>query len=306
MRRICRVISHVGVFEGSFPKILKDAPDFTRSHLVVLRDCIPDLKHLIRYASDTVPVVGKISGLADQGTADLAQASGTLREIRKSTEHAVNEIFGVLDKVDPLLARAARAEGGDEETRKILMEARGQLTLILNALQFQDITSQQIESANALLANMGNGLVTLAEGMGERVEGLPAIEVRKGTFDPNASFDRGRAQVDQEGIDGLLEGTAAEVILARVPDGNDAEKGGSAPRAASPAAPPAGGSGPGNGRPSGGSAGTGPASVNQDDIDAILGGSPPAGQVAAKGQASGQGGEANVVDQDDIDALLKG
>jgi hypothetical protein len=238
---------------------------------VILRECLPDVKSLIRYAADTIPAVGHMMGLADRGTADLVKASTTLREVRASTERAVNEIFGIMDLVDPLLAKAARAEGSDDETRKALADARGQLTLILNALQFQDITSQQIEATNALLADLGRGLAVLMEGMGEKLEGGTQIEVRHGTFDPNASFDRNRADEDQASIDSLLDAG-----MAPSPDPGT--------KAAKPPAPPAGG----NGSPR--------ASATQDDIDALVG---EASESVSKGTSP------EAVSQDDIDALLK-
>lgn len=210
MQKIRKVVYHVGAFDQSFPRILKGTPEYTRSHLVLLRDCLPDLKHLLRYTANTVPAVAQMMGLVDRGTADLVRASAALSEVRKSTEGAVNEIFEVLDRVHPLLEKAVSAEGSDVETRQTLTEARAQLTLILNALQFQDITAQQIEATNAILADLGKGLATLIAVFEEKVEDLPQIEVLEGTFDPNASFDRDRANVDQADIDRLVEGHPTE------------------------------------------------------------------------------------------------
>ena len=209
MKRIRGVAYHVGVFEQSFPKVLKGARAFTRSHLVVLRDCLPDLKRLLRYVADTVPSLVQVVGLADRGTTDLVKASATLQEVRRSTEQAVSEIFGVLDRVDPLLAQASEAEGNSCETQQALTDARDELSLILNALQFQDITSQQIEATKSMLAGLQGGLVSLVTGLGEDAEDVETIEVQRGTFDPNASFDRERADVHQDDIDKIVAGNGA-------------------------------------------------------------------------------------------------
>lgn len=206
MRNIRKVVHHMSVFEGSFPKILTGTREYTRSHLVVVKDSLPDLKRLVRYAMETVPAVARMVGVVGKGASDLTQVTSTLREVRRSTEAAVNEILEVLDRVDPLLEEAAKAEGANGKSRELLEEARGELTLILNSLQFQDITAQRIEGTNALLASLGEGLVTLVEGLGEQMDESMQIEVAEGTFDPNATFDRKRAGVVQEDIDQLLEG----------------------------------------------------------------------------------------------------
>ena len=110
MSRIRKVIHHIGTFEQSFPKVIKGTQQYTRSHLIVLRDCLPDLKKLIRYAADSVPAAFRASGTANQGLSGLTQASEMLGEIRRSTENAVNEIFDVMDRVDPLLEKISEAE----------------------------------------------------------------------------------------------------------------------------------------------------------------------------------------------------
>jgi chemotaxis regulatin CheY-phosphate phosphatase CheZ len=223
MRRIRRTIYHLGVFDGSLSRMREAAPEHIRAYLIVLQDCLPDLKHLLRYAADTVPVIGRMMGLVDRGTSDLARASQILREVKRSTQQAVEEILMVLDRVNPLLDRVSKAEGKGSKTQQMLSEARGQLVLILNALQFQDITAQQIEATNAVLADLGKGLGALMEGLGEKPDGLPTIEVMEGTFDPYASFDRDRAGVDQEAIDRLLESnrqTAAAMPESRTMPGN--------------------------------------------------------------------------------------
>jgi chemotaxis regulatin CheY-phosphate phosphatase CheZ len=206
MRQIRRVIYHIGVFDGSLPRLHAEAPELTRAYLTVLQDCLPDLKHLVRYAADTVPVVSRMMGLADRGTTDLARASEMLRDVKRSTQSAVEEILAVLDRINPLLDRASRTERADEGSQQMIDEARGQLLLILNALQFQDITAQQIEATNALLADLGRGLGSLMEGLGARTDGIPHIDVAEGTFDRNASFDRDRAGASQQAIDQLLAG----------------------------------------------------------------------------------------------------
>ena len=117
MQRIRRVIYHVGVFDGALPRMREEAPELTGAYLRVLQDSLPDLKHLVRYAADTVPVVGRMMGLVDRGRTDLAQASEMLRDVKRSTQAAVEEILAVLDRVYPLLDRFEASVGVDERVR---------------------------------------------------------------------------------------------------------------------------------------------------------------------------------------------
>ena len=203
LKRIRSVIYHVGTFEGSYPRVLKNAPVYTRSHLIVFYEILPDLIRLLEFSSETIPVISKILGLATEGKSDLEKASEYLRTINQSSETAVTEIFASLDQVGASLQKAQKAESADEEQKETLKQANMQLMGIMNALQFQDITSQKIEATTALLANLGDGLVELIKELGVKVENH-TITVRQGTYDPNAAFDRESAGEKQGEIDDLV------------------------------------------------------------------------------------------------------
>jgi len=55
-----------------------------------------------------------------------------------------------------------------------------ELTTVMSALQFQDITSQQIEATHAVLADLGGGLSSLVGQLGIEVEEA-GIVVKEGT-----------------------------------------------------------------------------------------------------------------------------
>ena len=50
------------------------------------------------------------------------------------------------------------AEGKGEDVEVVIDDVSMELTTVMSALQFQDIPSQQIEGARAVLAELGNGL----------------------------------------------------------------------------------------------------------------------------------------------------
>jgi len=64
------------------------------------------------------------------------------------------------------LQKAREAEGKGEDVEAVLDDMSMELTTVMSALQFQDIPSQQIEGAHALLAELGNGLGQLVGYLG--------------------------------------------------------------------------------------------------------------------------------------------
>lgn len=151
----------------------------------------------------SVPGVTSLIETAKQGVAHLTHISGLLAEHRGTTEAAVNEIFAVVGRVEALLEQVAQAPEMSEESRTTLGEAQEVFSLIYSALQFQDIASQQGEAINALMAGLGKVLVSLAGNASE--VGLPQIEVREGTFDGQATFDRAKSRQSQQEVDELFE-----------------------------------------------------------------------------------------------------
>ena len=64
------------------------------------------------------------------------------------------------------MQKAREAEGKGENVEAVLDDVSVELTTVMSALQFQDIPSQQIEGALALLAELGNGLGQLVGYLG--------------------------------------------------------------------------------------------------------------------------------------------
>lgn len=200
-QKIRTLMCHVGALQGSYPKVLK-TPDLARAHLVLLREVMPYLVHILKFAAEMVPLSNKVLGMASKGSSHLGHVSKNLRNINNTAEMAVTEILSALDEVEDKLEGIREVAG--EEATEAIDEASMQLTAVMSALQFQDITAQQIEATNALLATLGDGLQALVGNLGVDLEG-PDIEVREGTYDVEASYDRDRAEAKQREIDEILE-----------------------------------------------------------------------------------------------------
>ena len=64
------------------------------------------------------------------------------------------------------MQKARDAAGKGEDVEALLDDVSMELTAVMSTLQFQDITSQQIEVAHAVLAALGNGLGKLVGYLG--------------------------------------------------------------------------------------------------------------------------------------------
>ena len=322
IEKLQNVVNHVGIFESSYPKILKNAPIYSRSHLIVFYEVLPQLKHLMKFASSAIPLIIKIMGIATEGKSDLSKASEHLHNINESSESAVTEIFAALDQVGNSLRTAQQAKNTDDDFKTTLNEANNQLMAIMNALQFQDITSQKIEATNALLAHLGDGLVDLVSDLGLQSEGH-GIRVREGSFDETAAFDRTVADSKQEEIDGLLNAELSDIDLKSTPEKTSSdsesteqplsgENGGANPLTnVPPSLPPT--------TKNGQSHNTNvqeEEAVSADDIDDLIGATIQENQVEEKAVSSDdiddligatiQENQASeeTIDQDDIDSLI--
>ena len=81
----------------------------------------------------------------------LRQAESILEQIQKSTENAVAEVFGEVEAIHSLIDKCAEQCKGQSLVVDSLLDIKERQMHILNALQFQDIVSQQTRAVQALL-----------------------------------------------------------------------------------------------------------------------------------------------------------
>jgi len=181
------LVNCLDTLEEDFAKILEDTSSSSRDQLLKLQKAIPGLRQLIQEEND-------LRDAANLGRQSLLQTSNILDGIGSSTENAVNEIFEILQKI-------VYGDSNEGDTRDQLMKA-------MNVLQYQDIVAQQIKAIQAILTEMEIGLRGM---MGGKVEepGQASANV-EGAFDPNARFDRDRAEVSQDDIDSWIKDSTGE------------------------------------------------------------------------------------------------
>jgi chemotaxis regulatin CheY-phosphate phosphatase CheZ len=136
----------------------------------------------------------------------LAHTSEKLNEVTNATAHAALDIMDAIDraiaKVDEL--EAPEVVGDAEKSAAIRNEIRDELFAVMNHMQFQDITSQQIMHVQSLLSETEHRLsdiVTMFDSQsGVGVGNSPAVTapaapvVDNKAFDPNATLDDAAAR----------------------------------------------------------------------------------------------------------------
>ena len=168
-----------------------------------LQDLVDILTGTYTEILEVVASLRKSRGLLEEAAVErLQNTNQKLAEVNSATEAAATGMLDGLDRalelVDDLDA-TEKGEGGSDDKSSIRGELRDELHELMNLLQFQDITSQQLGYASGVLADIEERMLGLAKifdirGMGFD-DALPQIEARencpvedaKGTCDPRAS-----------------------------------------------------------------------------------------------------------------------
>lgn len=117
-----------------------------------------------------------------------------IREVTSATEDAAINIMDACDRatqmVDELDTIDAEATPDREKASGIRANLRDELFLMMGALQFQDITSQQLSHASAVLVDMEQRLLDVAKLFDHNVDAKLSFKQAapdEKTYDPNAT-----------------------------------------------------------------------------------------------------------------------
>ncbi len=157
--------------------------------------------------------LAQLTDRLEQGYAELLQAISVLRQTRSVMERSTVERFsqttdklqevsaatevaaaGILDGIDKAIGivdqlDAADGDAADARGRDLRQALRDQLFEVMGHMQFQDITSQQLAFASAVMSEMEarlSALVKLLDPVGD----APAAPLPAGAFDPHATTQR--------------------------------------------------------------------------------------------------------------------
>jgi len=179
--------------------VLDDAATPTRAIPMLSLSELPQILEQANTQILSVLLRLRESRLALQSNAleTLATTHEKIREVTSATEDAATNIMDACDRaaqmVDELDTIDADASPDREKAGGIRANLRDELFLMMGALQFQDITSQQLSHASAVLVEMENRLLDVAKlfyhnaaHVGFLTDG-PHSAPDHATYDPNAT-----------------------------------------------------------------------------------------------------------------------
>lgn len=181
---------------------------------------MPQIAKLVYFIEEVIPLFNIIHENLHQSTSMIPTATEKLDKVTSATEMAATEVMDIVDNVinrlntmnsaidelDTIAAGPITTEGITQKTSLIRDEVNGcqdDLFMIMNALQFQDITTQQINSINSTIETVQTKLGELLKGFEE--EGVDLRKFTKQAFDPNAEFDFQRSAESQKIADEYLK-----------------------------------------------------------------------------------------------------
>lgn len=164
------------------------------------RTMLASLPYILQMANNEILHV--IQSLRDsrstleQSTVERIQHTHSkLQEVASATETATTGILDALDRAQGLIDRID-AEGATKESSENIKDGlRNEIFGIIGALQFQDITTQQINYASNVLLDMESKLLRLMQildpsaGSAKALEELPPMNESAPTFDMHATVN---------------------------------------------------------------------------------------------------------------------
>lgn len=174
--------------------------DVRREEHRVLSSGLQDLPHILAAANEQI--LGVLARLRESRAALQTSAvekiqvtHEKIREVTSATEDAAINIMDACDRATGLVDELDVIDAQPEPDRAKAGELRGtlrdELFLMMGALQFQDITSQQLNHASAVLVEMEQRLLEVAKlfdaPSSEPMRPTLVSRIDASTFDPNAT-----------------------------------------------------------------------------------------------------------------------
>ncbi|MCD6308102.1 MAG: protein phosphatase CheZ [Candidatus Latescibacteria bacterium] len=221
---ISRLINSFNAIKGYF--------DTTKRYM-------PQIAKLVYFIEEVVPLLNTIHSNLNQSTSLIPSATEKLDKVTSATEMATTEVMDIVDQVierlNVMTETLKEIEDTDEEkidisvlkekSAKIHEQIDGSqddLFSIMNALQFQDITTQQINAIASTIDQVNRRLSELLKGFED--EGIDLSQIRDVAFDPDAEFDFERSAHSQKMVDELLKGDSGPEAEETAGDTDEKEK----------------------------------------------------------------------------------
>ncbi len=204
---------------------LVDGLTSIQSHFDTMKIYMPQIAKLVFFISEIVPLLNIIHDNLHQTNSLMPAAAEKLGKVTDATELAATEVMDIVDNVikrlNAMTASVDAIEAAGDNTGEVMENAgiirreidgsQDDLFSILNALQFQDITTQQINGIMSTIDTVNVKINELLKGFDE--DGLGAEKLRNVAFDPNAEFDFNRSRESQVMADTIIrEGAGHQTV----------------------------------------------------------------------------------------------
>ena len=116
-------------------------------------DLVPFVEEIFKFLKDVIPLINKVSDSLIESTTHMPAAQEKLDSANKTTEMATNQILDKLDSINERLQKLSENYGSSdnpETAAEIIQNIQDDSFEIIAALQFQDITSQQLAYARGV------------------------------------------------------------------------------------------------------------------------------------------------------------
>ncbi len=141
-----------------------------RETLKFSNDMLPLLGDLFIFIKDMIPLMLEANVSVRDSASHLPRATENIEQVSKTTETATHE---VMDKLDVILAELStlsgelKAENVKESATARIDAIQNTATEIIYALQFQDITTQQLEHTTRILVAVNEKFGNLFQSFGK-------------------------------------------------------------------------------------------------------------------------------------------
>jgi len=165
-----------------------------------------DIKNPIQESFDKVPTTTQhLENVTEQTEQATHKVLDMVEELTGRADEGSREIQNLQDLIPESVLKAHPAI--KDSLNKLSININQNLDdsyNIMNALQFQDIISQQMDHAITLLDEVEDKLMSLLSTVGVSKDRVAIKDKKKRSFDPNASYNVDNTQNQQQEIDKII------------------------------------------------------------------------------------------------------
>ncbi|MFZ0389697.1 MAG: hypothetical protein WAN36_04485 [Calditrichia bacterium] len=166
-------------------------------------EIVPFVEELFIFINDVLPLMDKVSSSLQETNSSMPMAQDRITEASNAAEAATQQIMDKLESINQNLAGLSQNLNVNEnsEAGKLISTLQNDAFEIVYALQFQDITAQQLAHAQQIL----EAIYQRFHGLFEAISALEIDDSFKSLF--FGKLSAGLPQMDEQSISAASEDT---------------------------------------------------------------------------------------------------